>query len=215
MNTNLLLKEAIENMPLKPVYDSFNFSHSLVYKLADILINQSFIQAGHKKYRVLELEFYLKQQGHNDPFVPGHDRNPVGKIQSTFGNWLDDNGGLEYSIGEPAKFRSILISGIQSIDKQERVILGKWNVRDELLEQSKNDIVRNLSFGISKSREEQLLCGPRKILQTERSSYRDLPYRMLPISAFNSAADQLKEILESSLKYGLITKEQAQQLQKI
>lgn len=212
MNTNILLKQALAEIKLHPVYNADNFSDSLVFHLADILINQSNLQAGHRKYRVTEIEFYLQQQGHDDPFVPGHDRNPVGKIQSTFGNWLDDNGGLEYSIGEPLKFRSILISGLQRLDKSKELIQGKWNVRNELLEQTNNDLIRQISFQISKSRDEKLLCTKRKILQTSRSSYRDLPYRFMPLSVLAFQEDEKKEILEFSVRYGLLSKEESVKL---
>lgn len=212
MNIDILLKTAFKEIPLHPVYTVENFKHSLVYTIADLLLNQSLIKAGYKKFQVLEIEPYFQQQGHNDPFVTGHDRNPVGKIQSTFGNWLDDNGGLEYSVGESNKFRSILISALKTNDKHGEIIRGKWNVRQALLDNSNNDLIKGIGFELCKSREELLLCGPRQINMTEKSSYRELPYRLMSQSGFNLSIPGAQDVLESSLRLGLISKEKLEEL---
>lgn len=46
--------------------------HDKFDDISDIILNKAVLHAKDKKYRICEIEFYLKSKEHNDEYVHGH-----------------------------------------------------------------------------------------------------------------------------------------------
>lgn len=116
-----------------------NYVHTDFEIIADIILNKLVLRAGGKKFRICEIEMYLKNQAHNDKYVHSNqDQKSYGKFyfhkywNGTFksGTWK----GLDIVLGNDNKYFGILIRSIMDLDTNE-FIEGPCKSVNKILEQ--------------------------------------------------------------------------------
>ncbi len=76
-------------------------------RIANLIMNDWVLSCNNKRYRIAELEFYLKSEKHFDAYTHGKE------IQKRTGCWYVHPSGLDYTIGNEQMYASILIRAIQ------------------------------------------------------------------------------------------------------
>ena len=77
------------------------------YMIANSLMNEWVISSNKNRYRIAEIEFYLKTDKHFDIYTHGKE------IQKRSGCWYIHPSGIDYTIGNENMYASILIRAIQ------------------------------------------------------------------------------------------------------
>jgi hypothetical protein len=78
-------------------------------RIANELLNKWILEVNHSKYRIAEIEFYLKSGQHNDTYTHGHE------LQKTTGNWYFHGSGIDLTFGTSESYGGILIRAIYNI----------------------------------------------------------------------------------------------------
>ena len=115
-------------------------------QVSELLLNQTEFMIGGKPHRFLEIEYYLKNEKHPDPFVHG---DPV---QQTCGQWYfhRDEGsyrggsfkGLDISFGPEGDFGGILIRTIA--DHEGNIVNGCSLCVDHMLKVTEHENIASL-----------------------------------------------------------------------
>lgn len=169
-------------------------------EIADALLNKSILMINHKKYRIVEIEFYLKNKYHKDKYVHC---NPEQLLYGTyyfhkFGNGTYKAGtfkGMDITLGDisTSTYFGILIRSIKDLT-ENLVIEGPCNVVNRILleyhcaniEEFTNgeslDIFNNDRQFIIKNKihqNEQIYYGQRIGLSSKYPKFQNLSYRYL------------------------------------
>lgn len=111
--------------------DSVDFEASFT-KIAFDLFNHYIIQVNDTFYRLLEIEFYYKDEhNHNDTYTHGH------KYQKRSSYWYFHPSGIDITIGNENAAGGILLRSIEKLspeppDKREKYFFGPHKVLTEL-----------------------------------------------------------------------------------
>jgi hypothetical protein len=149
--------------------------------MAEILMNNSTIIINKAKYRIAEIEFYLKSDMHNDKYTHAH------KLQKKSGRWYFHGSGIDITFGNSDMFGGILIRAIYNcnndIKEAERYIYGPINVVTELFSNLDSISKGNFDFGIIEEdsfQKEVIIKAPRVGLnQTKQPEKYNSLYRFL------------------------------------
>jgi hypothetical protein len=170
-------------------YDTLNENY--FYDMANVILNEVFLKINSKKFRIIEIEFYLKCNGHDDPCTHG---NPDQMLMHTFyfhkfittGTYKAGTfKGMDLTFGSKSDkaYFGILIRSIQNM-KTEQIIEGPCNVVNKILEEYNCDNIMDFTQGknlnIFKNKKDFVLvptdklevldiaCGPRIGLNEEK-----------------------------------------------
>lgn len=181
--------EIFGSTPLLPE----NFSY-----LADILLNKTSFLINKQKYRLIEIEFYYRNEEHNDEYVHSHPN------QKEFGVFYFHRfhtntykggtfKGLDIALGSDNTYFGILIRSIQRPDGI--IIEGSCNIVTEILSQYQVDSILELTknqqlsilsndIGLILQRDdslksESLYKGPRVGLSDKYPAFKNVKYRFL------------------------------------
>lgn len=155
---------------------------TFLYRLADLLLNRSQIICFRNKFRIVEAELYIFQEGHFDPFAIGAEGKMEGNMQSTSGNWFVHGGGMEFTFGEPQKFRGILIRRIERLDDSHERTETAWDTKELLLQLSNQELRKNLKLEPARLEEREIGFDLRLNLNAKTSTrFASLPYRFFTI----------------------------------
>ena len=161
------------DLSINPVHISNDFD-----RIADELMNKWILKVNNSRYRITEIEFYLKSSFHNDSYTHGHE------IQKTSGQWYFHGSGIDITFGSEEYFGGILIRGIYNLDKK-KYINGPLKTVTELFESFDSIFLKNFEFGLIPDQEnkikiEDFLKAPRVGLKPERDAeYFNKFYRYL------------------------------------
>ena len=142
------MRDALENPTHEDVSAWFQ-------ALADELLNRTaFVIAG-KAHRLLEIEFYYQDTGHEDPFAHGDE------MQKTHNRWYFHRKGGEYrggsfkgldiTFGKQGTHGGILIRTIEALDGEDSTVNGCSLCVDRMLELTDEDSVADLDTSIGAS----------------------------------------------------------------
>jgi 3-methyladenine DNA glycosylase Mpg len=151
---------------------------SFLYECADLILNRSQLICFRNKFRITEAELYVFQEGHFDPYAFGAEGKKAGDLQSKPGQWFEHGAALEYTFGEPGKFRGILIRGIEPIEGRGEKSASSWDTREQLLRLCNNDLRKNLKLEMAALEQKSIKFETR--LQLDKKidpKFADLPYR--------------------------------------
>lgn len=95
-------------MKLDLTIDTFNIEGSFD-RIANELLNNWIMEVNKSKYRIAEIEFYLKNGQHNDTYTHGHE------LQKTTGNWYFHGSGIDLTFGTSESHGGILIRAISNL----------------------------------------------------------------------------------------------------
>ena len=105
------------------------------------LLNKWVIKFGTYRYRICEIEFYLKSETHNDAYTHGH------PLQKEKGRWYFHPSGVDITFGSDGSYGGILIRALYNIDNGD-YIYGPLNCVTELFSNIENIYETKLSFGL-------------------------------------------------------------------
>jgi len=178
--------------------DYETLDESYFEQIANQLLNESYLKINNVKYRLVEIEFYLRNHLHLDMYVHANPEQLLNYVYyfHRFGNGTYKAGtfkGLDIVFGndDADTYFGILIRSILNTDT-DVLIEGPCNVVNHILNMyeynSILDLTQNESVSIRKNDDnfilrstiefdpEQLYCGPRIGLSGNKS-YVDSPYR--------------------------------------
>ena len=119
------------------------------YNISNLLLNRSILYINDYKYEFTEIEFYLKNDIHNDINVHQNDR------QKTSNEWyvhIKGRGGIDITFGDKNTYAGILIRGLRDINFNN-YISGPLNVLNTILKilnlKSRKEL-QNMLFKIDK-----------------------------------------------------------------
>jgi len=138
-------------MTTKLNYDTLNDEY--FYDAADVILNGVYLNVNKTKYRIIEIEFYLKCKGHNDPCTHG---DPDQLLMHTFYFHKFKTGtykagtfkGMDLTFGsvkEKAYF-GILVRSILNI-KTGQIIEGPCNVVNKILSEYACESIMDFTNG--------------------------------------------------------------------
>lgn len=110
-------------------------------RIADELMNKWILKVNNSRYRITEIEFYLKSRFHNDSYTHGHE------IQKTSGQWYFHGSGIDITFGSEEFFGGILIRGIYNVDNGT-YINGPLKTVTELFGSFDSIFLKNFEFGL-------------------------------------------------------------------
>jgi hypothetical protein len=171
-------------------------------KIAHLLMNKSVLSINGKKFRILEIEFYLHSKNHDDSYTHCHDDQTK---KNTFYFHKFKNGtykagtfkGMDIILGnrEENIHFGILIRTIQSLDTETKLIVcGPCNVVNLILSlykchtigefteyKSLNIYKNSKQFKLAKYKhdKEKLYAGPRVGLSDKYPDYKNKNYRFV------------------------------------
>lgn len=169
-------------------------------KIANKFLNKTILKINNSEFRIVEIEFYLKNQDHKDDYTHGNDD------QLKYGNWYFHkfaNGsyksgtfkGLDLTLGNKKSnsYCGILIRSIYDIKNKELIqgpcncvnkILSKYKkteikdfTREKLLSATNNN--RNFILENKKLEKEKIFKGPRVGLSEKYPKFKTKKYRYL------------------------------------
>lgn len=171
--------------------------------LADILLNKSYLLVNKHKYRLIEIEFYLKCPGHSDKYTHCHEdqllRNTFYFHKFKTGTYKNGTfRGLDIVYGDvkTKSYFGILIRSIQKIsNKKTNIIEGPCNVVNCILAEYDFDNIMDFTNGcnlnifqndrdfVLKPFEnlpaKEIYVGPRIGLSNKYPSYQNRNYRFV------------------------------------
>jgi hypothetical protein len=180
-------------------FDSLDDSYFI--SIADILLNGCYLTVNKNKYRLIEIEFYLKCNSHYDPYTHG---DPDQLLQHTFYFHKFKTGtyksgtfkGLDLTFGDSENnaYFGILIRSIQSI-KTGNITEGPCNVVNKILDDYKlkniTDLTKGKNLNIFQNKMDFILVpsdnlskknifyGPRIGLSNKHPEYQNKNYRFV------------------------------------
>lgn len=145
-------------------------------EMAAILLQQLVLRVGTRRYRLADVEFYLRSGAHPDPFVHGDAE------QRQCGRWYYNRaGGLDLTFGNGTDTGGILLRGLMRLDAPRQAVYGPQRVLREVV--AGQDPMWAPAGGWWLEIDE---APPGPVWQTERvnlkqvdSPYRSFPYRFL------------------------------------
>jgi 3-methyladenine DNA glycosylase Mpg len=182
----------------KIAYD--NITQEYIQQIAEALLNKYVLVVGEKEYRIAEVEFYIKNDKHNDKYTHG-DKN-----QKKYGKWYFHRfhggayksgtyKGLDLTLGNSQTCFGVLIRSIYDEENDTMIdgpcksvnkILELNNCTDvkEFMENRKDPLSARstLNFHLKRKTrlvEEQIFKGPRIGLSDKYPEWRDVHYRFL------------------------------------
>lgn len=185
----------------KTILDYRNLDESFFVPIANILLNQCYLKINKNKYRLIEIEFYLKCKSHNDPYTHCDDDQLLlhtfyfhkfksGTYKSGTFKGLD----LTFGDSKTKSYFGILIRSIQNI-KTENIIEGPCNVVNKILDEYKfkniNDFTEGENLNIFQNKRNFILVlsdnlpkkdiyyGPRIGLSTKYPEFQYRYYRFV------------------------------------
>lgn len=140
LNNSILVKLEMEDILLfnSKLYNDMTEVQKMD-KMGRELLNNVILYINKKEHRICEIEFYLKNDKHNDPFVHGNDdqKTPLKwyfhKQNNTYKSGTYK--GLDITFGYNDSYGGCLIRSIKPKDKD--IIEGPCKVVDYILEQNK------------------------------------------------------------------------------
>jgi 3-methyladenine DNA glycosylase Mpg len=182
------------------VIDYKNITHEFLQQIAESLLNKYVLVVGEKEYRICEVEFYVKNESHNDKYTHG-DKN-----QKMFGKWYFHrypNGayksgtykGLDLTLGDKTTCFGILIRSIYD-QETDTMIDGPCKSVNKILELNNcsdvNEYMANRkdplsvrskkNFHLKRKAQldvEQVYKGPRIGLSDKYPEWQNVHYRFL------------------------------------
>lgn len=118
-------------------------------RIACDLMNNWIINVEHAKYRITEIEFYYKNEFHNDPYVHGN------QLQKEKGKWYFHGSGIDLTFGNEKTYGGILIRAIFDINNK-KYYYGPLNCILELFSNLSSIYETKISFGLTPAEENQL-----------------------------------------------------------
>jgi 3-methyladenine DNA glycosylase Mpg len=167
-------------------------------ELAYLFLNKSILIINEKKYRICEIEFYLKNDDHNDKYTHcNDDQAKYGKFYfHKYGNGSYKGGtykGMDITFGNENSHCGVLIRSIYNTDTKE-FIEGPCRTVNKILEEysieSINELTNNKLLSVlenehdfclknAKMKEEIIYKGKRVGLSDKYPNFRNLNYRYL------------------------------------
>ena len=111
-------------------------------RIANELLNKWILEVNNSKYRIAEIEFYLKSGQHNDTYTHGHE------LQKTTGNWYFHGSGIDLTFGTSESYGGILIRAIYNI-LDNKYIHGPLNTVTELFSNLGTAYSSSFQFGLT------------------------------------------------------------------
>lgn len=116
-----------------------NYTHNDFEAIADIILNKLILRAGNKRFRICEIEMYLKNQDHPDKYVHSNpDQKSYGKFYfHKYWNGAFKSGtwkGMDIVLGNEDKYFGVLIRSMEDLDTNE-FIEGPCRSVNKILEQ--------------------------------------------------------------------------------
>ncbi|MBX7095848.1 MAG: hypothetical protein K1X56_14090 [Flavobacteriales bacterium] len=165
-------------VPLVAKYGKGIPEDSFLFQLADLVLNHSQLVCFKNKFRITDAELYISQEGHFDPFTFGAEGKKAGDIQSKAGHWFLHGPGMEFTFGEPTRFRAILIRGIIPVEGKGEVSDGPWDTKEQLLRLCNNDLAKNLKMEWTDFPAEEIQFSERfNLTRKIDPRFASLPYR--------------------------------------
>ncbi len=140
-------------MTTKLDYDTLNEEY--FYEMADRILNGVYLKVNKKKFRIIEIEFYLKCNGHSDPCTHG---DPDQLLMNTFYFHKFKTGtykagtfkGMDLTFGSETDnaYFGILIRSIQDM-KSGQITEGPCNTVDKILGEYKCASIMDFTKGNS------------------------------------------------------------------
>ena len=118
----------------KDIDGSFN-------RIAFELMNEYVLKVENAEYRITEIEFYYKDDKHNDTYIH---KNP---LQKTKGKWYFHGSGIDLTFGSEDVYGGILIRAIYNI-KTTKYIYGPIKIIAEIFSNVASAFETNISFGL-------------------------------------------------------------------
>ena len=168
-------------------------------RMAAEIMNDWILQIEDTRYRITEIEFYLKNDTHNDVYAHGHE------IQKEVGKWYFHGSGVDITFGSGSFYGGILIRAIYNLDTR-KYIYGPIKVVTELLSSIKNVYRSSLSFGFIADDEKLIeseipIAAPRVGLNSKHNQeMHDKFYRFVVMPKMQHA--NKTEIVEAMKKQG-------------
>lgn len=110
-------------------------------RIAEDLMNHWILKIESKKYRIAEIEFYLKSESHNDAYTHGH------KLQLEKERWYFHGSGFDLTFGANGFYGGILIRALYDFNG-DNYTYGPLNCVTELFSNIGHIYETNLSFGL-------------------------------------------------------------------
>jgi len=178
----LSLTEIASQCPLYLNYAKGIEEGSFLFECADLILNRSQLICFRNKFRITEAELFVFQEGHWDPFTLGAEGKKAGDMQSKPGQWFLHGSGIEYTFGEPGKFRAILLRGIEPVEGKGEKTENAWDTREQLLRMCNDDLIRNLRMEQASFAKRDIQFSARLNLQRKIDpKFAGLPYRFSAI----------------------------------
>lgn len=122
-------------------------------RIANELMNNWLLKIESKIFRIAEIEFYYKSESHNDPYTHGH------VLQNEKEKWYFHGSGIDITFGTNETYGGILIRAIYNII-DDNYIYGPLNCVTEIFNTIGNIHVKEISFGLIASRDNNFEIGP-------------------------------------------------------
>jgi hypothetical protein len=168
-------------------------------RIASEIMNDWILQIENKKYRITEIEFYLKHDEHNDGYTHGHE------LQREMGKWYFHGSGIDITFGNECSYGGILIRAIYNLDTH-KYVYGPIKVVTEVLSSIKNVYYSTLLFGLNPDSEKRIereipIAAPRVGLNSLHNQVmHDKFYRFVVMPKMQHA--NKTEIVEAMKKQG-------------
>jgi hypothetical protein len=182
-----------------PELDYGTLDNTKFDEIADSLMNNHVLIIGKKRFRIAEIEFYLKSDLHNDQYTHSNDDQMVSNVfyfhkfkTGTYKGGTFKGMDISMGDGDTKTFFGILIRSIYHI-KSDTLIEGPCKVVDKILELNKSDHLNNFTGGkllsiydnehdfILRKKKDldqcELYYGPRIGLSNKYPDYQKLNYR--------------------------------------
>jgi hypothetical protein len=168
-------------------------------RIASELMNEYVLKVENTEYRVTEIEFYYKDDMHNDTYIHSH------PLQKTKGKWYFHGSGIDLTFGSEEAFGGILLRAIYNLNSGA-YIYGPINIITEIFGNIHSIFEINLSFGFVSTKVgqfnfEEPIHVPRVGLNSNKNSKMyEKPYRFLIMPKQKHA--EKTRIAESMQKQG-------------
>jgi len=126
----------------KDIEGSFN-------RIASGLMNEYVLKVENTQYRITEIEFYYRNNSHNDNYIHEH------PFQKTKGKWYFHGSGIDITFGSEEAFGGILLRAVYNLNSG-KYIYGPINIISEIFSNIESVFETNLSFGFVSTKVGQL-----------------------------------------------------------
>ena len=146
---------------------------SSIEGIANELMNQYLLQVNNQRYRIAELEFYVHNADHPDPYVHGHD------LQQTVGQWYFHGSGIDITFGDKNFHGGILLRALMKWPDEDQYIYGPLNLLTEIFACFGTVKAQAVNFGLIASdlEKEIVYPAPRVGLSDKSPKFKQRLYR--------------------------------------